>query len=51
MFRIWTCDIVETATGAIVETSAPQTSPMQAQVCAARLLARLKEEFPTRLKR
>lgn len=48
MFPIWKCDVIETDSGAVVETTLPQKTPEQAQQCAARIKARLEERFPTR---
>ncbi len=49
MFRTWTCDVIETATGAVVETTREQKEPEQAQAHAARIIARLEAAYPTRL--
>lgn len=43
MFRIWECDVIETATDAVVATAAAQKTPEQAQAAGERLITRMRD--------
>lgn len=48
-FRVWECDVVETATDAVVETTRPCTSEVEAIQQGVRIRDRLQERYPTTL--
>ena len=50
MHRTCTCDVVETETGAVVETTRHHPDAEQARLHAARIIERLNSEYPARLR-